>query len=181
MAKLNNELKRLIVQRLACFVGPTDIVREAQEIYGVKLSVPQVIYYDPNSRGTDVAEKWRALYATTREQYCKDTAEHAATHEAWRLQQATAIVQTAMRQRNFAVALQALEHAAKERGGMFTNTRKLEHAGEIKTGGVLAVPVPLGAADWGTIAAQQQADLATTAKQAAIDALAAAGVHGVKT
>jgi hypothetical protein len=127
MAKLSQEHKRMIVQRLATFVAPSDIVAEFKEM-GITVSTSQVVYYDPASKGTELAAEWRTLHAETRSAFVKDTSQIAIAQKSYRLRELDDMQRQAKRKKNFPLAAQLLEQAAKEIGEAYTNRRVLEAA-----------------------------------------------------
>lgn len=126
MAKLTNALKRRIVQQLAMFVSPSEI-QEALRAEGVTVSAAQVVYYDPKT-GSDLSAMWRGLHAATREQFLKESAHIAISHKSYRLQEIGDLYQRAKGKKNFQLASQLLEQAAKEMGESYTNKRVLTGA-----------------------------------------------------
>ena len=124
MATLKSEHKRLIVMRLATWVKPTEIKQELQEL-GVVVSLPQIAYYDPQSKGTDLAPEWQQLHALTREQFLKDTAHIAISHRSYRLQELGDMYAKSKQGKNYPLAASLLEQAAKETGDSYTNKREL--------------------------------------------------------
>jgi len=125
MATLSNDLKRLIIQRLATFVAHSEIIAELRDQHGIELTFRQVAYYDPDSSGTDLAGQWRELHRKTREAFINDTSRIAVTHRAFRLQELADLYRTAKKSRNAMLAAQLLEQAAKEVGEAYTNKRIL--------------------------------------------------------
>jgi hypothetical protein len=126
MAKLTKDTKVLIVQRLATFTLPSAIVAELKE-QGVEATIQQVVYYDPSTKGTDLAPQWRELFAEARAGFIKDTSSIAIAHKAFRLQELSRMYQKAMSgtRPNLVLAQSILEQAAKEMGEAYTNRRQL--------------------------------------------------------
>lgn len=124
MAKLKKDAKVLIVQRLATFVTPTEIVAELKEL-GVVATIQQVVYYDPSTKGTDLAPEWRTLHADTRAKFTKESAGIAITHKSFRLQELLRLYRKAVgaTRPNIVLAKELLEQAAKEMGEAYTNRR----------------------------------------------------------
>lgn len=124
MAKLKKDAKVLIVQRLATFVTPTEIVAELKEM-GVEATIQQVVYYDPATKGTDLAPEWRTLHGHTRAAFTKESAGIAITHKSFRLQELLRLYRKASSgaRPNIVLAKELLEQAAKEMGEAYTNRR----------------------------------------------------------
>jgi hypothetical protein len=123
--KLTHEHQVFIVQSLACFMTPTEVVEMLQANFGVKLSRQQVSYYDPTvkqSRGR-LNPEWIELFEQTRADFVNEVSQVAISHRAYRLMQLDRICRTAYRQGNYVVAMKALEQAAKECGGFYESNK----------------------------------------------------------
>ena len=127
MATLTDRLKRFVVQELACYASPS-AVRDALDARGVSVGLDQVTYYDPTTRAQKrPAKKWVELFHATRADYLADEIAVAIANKRWRLEQLQAIYEKANSPR---AKLDALERAAKEAGGAYSNTHKLRHTGK---------------------------------------------------
>lgn len=125
-AKLNDEVKTFIVQALACFDGPSVVVKAVKEEFGAVITRQSVEGYDPNKRaGRDLAKKWRLLFEQTRETFLEDTSKIGISHRAVRLRALQRMADKAEGQGNMILASSLLEQAAKEVGNGFTNRREL--------------------------------------------------------
>lgn len=128
MAKLSEAEKRFIVQALACYDTPTQVVEAVKEEFGTVIERSHVAQYDPTkASGKSVAKKWRDLFDETRKRFKQEIAEIPIADQAYRLRQLQRMAQEAMRRKNIVLAASLLEQAAKEAGGMFTNRRSLDH------------------------------------------------------
>lgn len=131
MAKLSEAEKRFIVQALACYDTPTQVVEAVKEEFGTIIERSHVAQYDPSkASGRNVAKKWRDLFDDTRKRFRAEVAEIPIADQAYRLRQLQRMSQEAMKRKNIVLAASLLEQAAKEAGGMFTNYRRLEHTGK---------------------------------------------------
>lgn len=124
MPSLSEDQKRRIVQGLACFRTPSEVSEDVEEEFGVKIDRSHVRKYNPE-QVSDVAEKWRVLFAETRKRFVEEVAEIPITHQSFRLRELLDLYRKA--KRNPVLAASLLEQAAKEVGGAFTNRR--EHSG----------------------------------------------------
>lgn len=125
-AKLNNEVRTFIVQALACFDGPSAVVKAVQEEFGITITRQSVETYDPNKRaGRGLAEKWRTIFEETRAAFIEDTSKIGISHRAVRLRALQRMTEKAETQGNMVLASSLLEQAAKEMGGAFTNRREV--------------------------------------------------------
>lgn len=132
MATLTDNVKAAIVQALACYETPSQVVEAVKAEFGVDISRQQCQLYDPNkSNGASLAKKWRDLFAATREAFLKDSAQIGISHRAVRLRRLDRMSTRAEERGNIPLAAQLIEQAAKEVGDIYTNRR--EHTG--KNGG----------------------------------------------
>ena len=131
MAVLKNEVKSFIVQALACFDTPSQVVEAVKNEYGVVVSRQQVETHDPTkSAGKGLAVKWVTLFHDTRKRFREETAEIPIANRAFRLRAMNRFVERAESMKNIGLAMQILEQAAKETGDMFVNRSKKEDAGD---------------------------------------------------
>lgn len=122
MPALSEDQKRRIVQGLACFRTPSEVAEDVEEEFGVKIDRSHVRKYNPD-QVAEVAEKWRALFAATRQRFLAEVAEIPIYHQSFRLRELLDLYRKA--KRNPVLAASILEQAAKEAGGAFTNRREL--------------------------------------------------------
>lgn len=170
MAKLTTEQKHFVVHRLAAFRTPTEICREIKERWNVEATPQQIQYYDPTVPSTDTSEKWTEIFHAARQSYLDSEGEVAIGHLRWRLEQLERIYRLAVKEgaEQAAAALKALEQAALEMGGKFTNRSKLdvEHGGSLA--GVLMVGTPEADTEtWEEHARRQQEALSASARESA--------------
>lgn len=119
MAALTSALKTEIVTRLACFESPSEVLADLKT-RGVSITLQGIVYYDPNtSGGQDLGEKWKELFRETRHRYNTEVAEIPIANQGYRLRGLQRMAQKAEGMRNFTLAAQLFEQAAKERGGYY--------------------------------------------------------------
>jgi hypothetical protein len=129
--QLSFVLKREIVQRLARFETPGQVVKAIKVDHGVDVTPQRVQFYDPTtSAGRALAEDLKALFFETREKAKKDLDGVASYHKAIRLRRLDAMITKAIDMNNMPLAAQLLEQAAKESGGSYTNKHQHEHTGK---------------------------------------------------
>jgi hypothetical protein len=119
---LTEEQKTFIVQKLACFLSPSEVVEDVKEEFGIEISRMQVRTYNPKQ--CVVAKKWKELFNATRAKYLDSAAELGAFHQVFRLDQAMRLLRKAGK--NLPFKRELLEYMAKEAGGAFTNKRTLD-------------------------------------------------------
>ena len=125
MAVLKNEVKSFIVQALACFDTPSQVVEAVKNEYGVVVSRQQVETHDPTkSAGKGLAVKWATLFHDTRKRFREETAEIPIANRAFRLRAMNRFVEKAETMKNIGLAMQILEQAAKETGDMYVNRNR---------------------------------------------------------
>ncbi|MBJ2303862.1 MULTISPECIES: DUF2280 domain-containing protein [unclassified Pseudomonas] len=122
MAALKNEVKSFIVQALACFDTPSQVVEAVKNEYGVVVSRQQVETHDPTkSAGKGLAVKWVTLFHDTRKRFREETAEIPIANRAFRLRGLGRMAEKAENMRNLALTAQLYEQAAKEVGDVYVN------------------------------------------------------------
>jgi hypothetical protein len=125
MAALKDEVKRFIVQALACFDTPTQVVQAVKETFGVEVSRQQCEQYDPTKyAGRDLGVKWKAVFEETRKRFREETAEIPIANRAFRLRAMNRFVERAETMKNIGLAMQILEQAAKEVGDVYVNRNR---------------------------------------------------------
>lgn len=126
MADLNDEQKREIVEQLACFRTPVEVVAWFQSEYGIELDRLQVGRYDPSRTYYAAGEKWREVFELRRAAYLSDVSAVPAANQAYRLQTLQEGIEAAKKAKNWPLVAQLLEQSAKEVGGVLTNQRELK-------------------------------------------------------
>ncbi len=125
MADLTDEQKAFVVQRLACFEGPSAVAKAVKETFGVEITRSHVFAYNPTKPGYALGGRWRELFDATRKAFLEDVADVGIVHKSVRLRRLDDMCHAALNARNYGLAMQLLEQAAKEVGGAFTNRREL--------------------------------------------------------
>ncbi len=122
MATLTDDVKAFIVQALACYDTPSQVVDAVKEEFDLVVSRPQVQSYDPTKRiGRSLSAKWRALFEETRKRFLKEAAEIPIAAQSYRLRALQRMYEKTAARGNVPLAAQLIEQAAKETGGMFVN------------------------------------------------------------
>ncbi len=139
MAKLSEAEKRFIVQALACYDTPTQVVEAVKEEFGTVMDRGHVGCYDPTKvAGRELAKKWRDLFEATREAFKREAVEIPIAQRSFRLRALQRMATKAESMKNMPLALQVLEQAAKECGDMYVNRKPLDGDGK---GGEAPQPV----------------------------------------
>ena len=125
-AGLPDEVRAFIVQALACWDTPSEVVKAVKETFGLVVSRQAVEAYDPTKRaGAALAPAHRALFEATRAAFLADSAAIGISHRAVRLRTLERLADRAEAMGNIAMTASLLEQAAKEVGNAFTNKREV--------------------------------------------------------
>ncbi|HEX8567734.1 MAG TPA: DUF2280 domain-containing protein [Pyrinomonadaceae bacterium] len=125
MPRLTKQQQAFIVQQLACFRSYSDVCADVKETFNLEIERQHVYHYD-QSRKTN--EKWKEIFDATRKAFLKEASEIGIAHQAYRLRKLQEIFdrQNSQARRNDVLLMDVLEHAAKEKGGVFTNNHKVD-------------------------------------------------------
>lgn len=128
-AKLSNEVKTFIVQALACFDTPSEVAAAVKAEFGLDVSKQLCETHDPTKRcAASLAKRWVALFHETRKGFLESAADIAISHRSVRLRALQRMATAAERIKNYTLAAQLYEQAAKEVGDAYTNRRQLTGA-----------------------------------------------------
>ncbi|MEV5031624.1 DUF2280 domain-containing protein [Sphingobium sp. LMC3-1-1.1] len=124
--RLSEDVKTFIVQALACFDTPSQVVEAVNQEFKIQISRQSVEKYDPTKvAGAKVAPKWRALFEQARKAFIEDTSQIAIAHRATRLRALQRMAAKAEAKGNFPLAAALNKQAAEEMGNAYTNRREL--------------------------------------------------------
>lgn len=123
MAELNDDQKREIVERLACFDTLTDIVAHFRTEHEITVTPKQVGAYDPTRSYYEGGDKWRDVFAARRKIYLEDVSAVPVSSQSYRLNLLQKGITAAERAKNWPLAAQLAKQAAEEMGGLLTNQR----------------------------------------------------------
>jgi hypothetical protein len=124
MAALRDEVKAFVVQALACFDTPSQVVASVKAEFGLDVSRQQCEAYDPTKYvGRNLHLKWKTLFEDTRARFREETAEIPIANRAYRLRTLGRMAEKAENMKNMALTAQLLEQAAKEVGDVYVNRR----------------------------------------------------------
>ncbi|EHV5554576.1 DUF2280 domain-containing protein [Vibrio parahaemolyticus] len=129
MAALKNNVKTFIVQGLACYESPSFLVDTVKVEFGITITPQQVQLYDPTkAAGKTLSQKWVELFNTTRKRFQEVVSDIPIANKAYRLKVLDRMAVKAEAIKNYNLASQIIEQAAKECGDAYTNKRKLDHS-----------------------------------------------------
>lgn len=127
MGKISEDVKRFIVQSLACYDTPLQVVEAVKDEFGLQLSRQQCESYDPTKyAGRALSKKWRVVFESTRAKFKEEVSDIPIAQRAYRLRALQRIATKAESMRNMAVAIQVLEQAAKEVGDSYVNRQRTD-------------------------------------------------------
>ncbi len=130
MAALKGEVKAFIVQSLACFDTPSQVVESVKKEFGLSITRQQVESHDPTkANGRGLAQKWADMFNATRERFQNEISDIPIANKAYRLRVLNRMATRAEGMKNLALTAEIIEQAAKECGDAYTNKHKFEHSG----------------------------------------------------
>ncbi|ENU3987661.1 DUF2280 domain-containing protein [Enterobacter kobei] len=130
MATLKGEVKAFIVQSLACFDTPSQVVELVKKEFGLSITRQQVESHDPTkANGRGLAQKWVDMFNATRERFQNEISDIPIANKAYRLRVLDRMATRAEGMKNLALTAGIIEQAAKECGDAYTNKHKFEHSG----------------------------------------------------
>ncbi|HCQ6573034.1 DUF2280 domain-containing protein [Klebsiella pneumoniae] len=128
MAALKPEVKAYIIQMLACYDTPSQVVEAVQKDFGIAITRQQVETHDPTKvSGKTLAKKWVDLFNHTRDRFLNEISDIPIANKAYRLRVLQRMSTTAEGMKNIGMTAQLLEQAAKEVGEAYSNKQKVEH------------------------------------------------------
>ena len=131
MAALKPEVKAYIIQMLACYDTPSQVVEAVQKDFGITITRQQVETHDPTKvSGKTLAKKWVDLFNRTRDRFLNEISDIPIANKAYRLRALNRMAMTTEGMKNFGMTAQLLEQAAKEVGDAYTNKLKVESTGK---------------------------------------------------
>lgn len=96
MKRLPEDIKKRIVEHLACFQTPSDVVDLIAEEFEVTLTPRHVRAYDPASFQFAASYRWVEYHAAVRKRYEQEIGKVAIAHRTYRLAQLQETIDVAM-------------------------------------------------------------------------------------
>jgi hypothetical protein len=131
-----DEIKRFIINALAAFDTPSQVVAAVKEEFGVDVSRQAVEGHDPTKHaGRNLAAKWREMFEAARSGFINEATLVPIAHRATRLRALERMAKAAERKGNYPLAAALNKQAAEEMGNAYTNRRELtgRNGGPIQT------------------------------------------------
>lgn len=120
------EVKVFIINALAAFDTPSQVVAQVKEEFGLDLSRQVVQAHDPTKfAGRQLAAKWRTMFETARKSFLEDVSAIPIANRAARVRALNRMAQRAEKQGNLKLAADLHKQAAEEMGNAYTNRREL--------------------------------------------------------
>ncbi|HCB1730533.1 TPA: DUF2280 domain-containing protein [Citrobacter freundii] len=159
MAALKPDVKAFIIQSLACYDTPSQVVEAVQKEFGIKITRQQAESHDPTkASGKTLAKKWIEMFHATRERFLTETSDIPIANKSYRLRVLDRMATKTEGMKNFSLTAQLIEQAAKEVGDVYTNKQKVEQ-NVIATHNVMPVPSCDNVDDWEKAAQKQQGEV----------------------
>jgi hypothetical protein len=109
-----------ILTELACFATPTQVVTSVKEKFGIEVTRQCVEAHHPERRaGAKLNPALRALFYQTRAKLRAELDDIPIACQAYRLRRLERALELAESMGNLTLALQLIEQAAREVGGMY--------------------------------------------------------------
>lgn len=129
MAALKGPVKVFIAERLGAFEKPTDIQHAVKQVFKVDVTLTQILAYNPTLvSGRNLGKMLREVFESARTKAMTDISNIPIANRGYRLRVLQRVVDD--HDRNPTLVMSALEQAAKEEGGNYTNRLKHEHTGK---------------------------------------------------
>lgn len=141
MARLTQEVQAFVVQQLACFLTPSEVVAAVAEEFGVAIDRQQAWRYNP-ANDPALAPKWRILFEETRAAFIKETATIGIAHRAYRLRRLEVYLRAAEKRGNHGLAARLLRQAAEEMGGTYSGRREITGKDGAPVGPAVVLYIP---------------------------------------
>lgn len=121
-----DEIKRFIINALAAFDTPSQVVAAVKEEFGVDVSRQAVEGHDPTKHaGRNLAAKWREMFEASRAGFINEATAVPIAHRSTRLRALYRMAQAAERKGNYPLAAALNKQAAEEMGNAYTNKREI--------------------------------------------------------
>jgi hypothetical protein len=128
--RLKHEHKIFLARAAARYMTPTDAAAAFRDEFGSEISKQLAEVYNPErAAGGKLADDLRKVFEEERRRYVEEVEAIPLASQAFRLNELTALYFKAKASKNYGLARDLMEQAAKERGGMFTNRREITGRG----------------------------------------------------
>jgi hypothetical protein len=126
--KLPEHVQAFIVDALACYDTPSQVVAAVLEEFGLAIRRQKAESYHPERfSGRDLSKKWRDRFAATRKKFLRNVGDIPIAQRSYRLRQLQHLLDQARSMRNPGLARELLVDGAREVGDVHTNRQKVDH------------------------------------------------------
>lgn len=120
MRGLPTAVRMHILTELACFATPSQVAASVKEKFGTDVSRQCVEAHHPERKaGAKLSPALRALFYETRAKLVSELDDIGIAHQACRLRGLERMLEQAERMGNLPLAVQLIEQAAREVGGIY--------------------------------------------------------------
>jgi hypothetical protein len=130
---MSDEAKDFATTCFARYMRPSQVIAAIEHRYGVTIDRRLIQNYDPETaKGQSLGKKRKALFLEMRKRFLDELDEIPIASKVVRLQQLQTHYDKAADAGNIRLALEVLEKAAKEAGGVHTNETRVHHTGSVR-------------------------------------------------
>lgn len=123
---MTDEIKTFVVQQLAAFDTPSQVVEAVKQEFDVTMTPQAVQAYDPTKyAGRNCAEKWRVLFEKSRKAFLEDVSAIPIANRSTRVRALNRMAAKAEAMKNYKLAADLHKQAAEEMGNAYTNRREV--------------------------------------------------------
>ena len=119
MKRLTEDIKRRIVEHLACYRSHAETATLLNEEFGISITLRHIRAYDPNTFQFAGSADWIDYHRLVREKFAVEIKSIAISHRAYRLNELQNLYYNAKDNGNLRQAAKTLEQAAKEVGHFY--------------------------------------------------------------
>lgn len=124
--QMTDEVKAFVVQALASFDTPSQVVDAVKQEYGIVMTPQAAQTYDPTKyAGRNLSAKWKAMFEKARKAFIEDSSSIPIAHRSTRLRALQRMAAKAEAKGNFPLAAALNKQAAEEMGNAYTNKREI--------------------------------------------------------
>ena len=125
MAELSEEQKLFVVDCLATYSTPSQVVEQLAETFAFKASAQQICAYNPSTvAGARLSEELKARFAETRQRFLAARADIPITHKNYRLKRLQDLLDNPMTGRSPKTVIAVLKLYEEIDGGVYQRQKQ---------------------------------------------------------
>jgi len=125
--RLPSNVKQFIVINNACGSSPSQVAKAVKEVFGLDVSAQAVERYDPTkTAGQSLSLPLKTLFREMQREFQTMVVKAGVADQSWRIAKLHLIAQHCFDQGNYQRTMEAMEQAAKDLGGVYTNKARIE-------------------------------------------------------